>query len=246
MRSRLLPQSPATHSSDGLRPPKQDRSRETLERILGATEELLGAKEFADISIGEIVEQAGSSVGAFYKRFENKEALLPHLMERILRNQNRAIHEHILDRDWTGKGLRERLGTLLTTSLMAGRQNGGLLRAIVVRQFLDPHSMSDRECEESERQFGLLVEWLGQCAEEIRHPNSELAVRMSLMMTVFAIHQRVLSPTSPRFDRVDVNDERFASELADAAWAYLTIEQGNRGVAIDPSTQGGRSNARST
>jgi len=60
-------------------PAKQERSRQTLRRLLDATSTLLQNKSFDDISITEIVESADSSVGAFYARFKDKEGILEQL-----------------------------------------------------------------------------------------------------------------------------------------------------------------------
>lgn len=44
-----------------------------------ATLELLEERHFEAVTIADIAEEAGMAVGNFYKRFKNKEALLPHL-----------------------------------------------------------------------------------------------------------------------------------------------------------------------
>ena len=59
--------------------PKQARSRETHRKILGATLKLLEDRHFEAMTIAGIASAAGMAVGNFYKRFRNKEALLPHL-----------------------------------------------------------------------------------------------------------------------------------------------------------------------
>src|SRR5215469_12743219 len=77
IRTRILVFSQAPTS--GLRrplPAKQDRSRKTRDALMAATWELLQAQPWQGISINEIVKTAASSVGAFYSRFTDKEALL--------------------------------------------------------------------------------------------------------------------------------------------------------------------------
>ena len=64
------------HELRWIRPPQQARSQETLGRILDAAEALVAEKGFDDTPISEIVQRAGSSVGAFYTRFPAKDALL--------------------------------------------------------------------------------------------------------------------------------------------------------------------------
>ena len=46
--------------------PKQERSRQTCERILAATEQLLRDHLFEQISVADIVRTAKASVGSFY------------------------------------------------------------------------------------------------------------------------------------------------------------------------------------
>lgn len=65
--------------TDGLRrplPTKQARSRKTRDALIAAAWKLLQARPWQDISINDIVKLGGSSVGAFYSRFKDKEALL--------------------------------------------------------------------------------------------------------------------------------------------------------------------------
>lgn len=63
--------------------PRQARSKETQEKLLKALETLLGEKFFEQITIREIAKTAGVSPASVYRRFENKEALLPILYGRF-------------------------------------------------------------------------------------------------------------------------------------------------------------------
>ena len=65
-------------------PTKQDRSRRTRDALIAATWKLLQAQPWPAISINEIVRLASSSVGAFYSRFTDKEALLEALAAQWL------------------------------------------------------------------------------------------------------------------------------------------------------------------
>ena len=64
-------------------PPRQARARATVERIFEATVRLLADRPFEAISVADIVSEAHTSVGAFYKRFSSKDALLPVLRESL-------------------------------------------------------------------------------------------------------------------------------------------------------------------
>src|SRR3954465_8136798 len=65
------------------RPPRQARSQMTLDRILDAAERVLDEKSFTEATVAEIMVRAGVTVGAFYRRFPDKDALLHFLDERF-------------------------------------------------------------------------------------------------------------------------------------------------------------------
>jgi AcrR family transcriptional regulator len=62
--------------------PKQDRSKDTQEKLLTALESLLEERFFEQITIRDIALRAKLSPATIYRRFQNKEALLPVLYER--------------------------------------------------------------------------------------------------------------------------------------------------------------------
>ena len=72
-----------TAQSQFFKPPQQSRSQETLDRILDAAEQVLAEKAFGEATLAEIMERAGVTVGAFYRRYPDKNALLRHLDERF-------------------------------------------------------------------------------------------------------------------------------------------------------------------
>src|SRR5712692_6140240 len=100
----------AARKQQRLHPPQQARSRATLERVLGATQELLAEKRFEETTVVEIVRRAGSSVGSFYARFPDKRSLLARL-DRDLFEKGRVQWDALLDpRRWEGRrapGLEE-------------------------------------------------------------------------------------------------------------------------------------------
>jgi AcrR family transcriptional regulator len=86
IRTRILKSSQAAPPS-GLRgplPTKQTRSRKTRDALIAAAWRLLEDQPWQVISINDIVKAAGCSVGAFYSRFADKEALLEALAAQWL------------------------------------------------------------------------------------------------------------------------------------------------------------------
>lgn len=67
-----------------VRKPQQNRSRETLERILTTGVELLAERGYDDLSIADVSTRSGVSVGSIYARFASRADLFTALQERIL------------------------------------------------------------------------------------------------------------------------------------------------------------------
>ena len=70
-------------TQDLVHTPKQTRSQDTQERVLKALEQLLSERFFEQITIRDLAARTGVSSGTIYRRFKDKEALLPVLYERF-------------------------------------------------------------------------------------------------------------------------------------------------------------------
>ncbi|WP_455921212.1 TetR/AcrR family transcriptional regulator [Pseudomonas putida] len=66
------------------RPPKQNRSRAALEKLLNATREILSEGTFEQLTIAGISKRSGVSVGSIYARFEGKDDLFLAVMADVL------------------------------------------------------------------------------------------------------------------------------------------------------------------
>lgn len=71
--------------------PRQDRSKATVESILGATARILVKRGFDGLTTNEVAEQAGVSIGSLYQYFPNKAALVAALVEQHVEATNAAV-----------------------------------------------------------------------------------------------------------------------------------------------------------
>jgi len=58
--------------------------RETRQRILESARRLFNSRGFADVSIGEIMQDAGLTHGGFYRHFKDKGELYAEAVRRFL------------------------------------------------------------------------------------------------------------------------------------------------------------------
>lgn len=80
------------------------RQRKSREAIFRAFEELLKKRDFAHITVGDIIEKANVGRATFYAHFETKEFLLKELCEELFchifdMEDNEHSHRHIFDCD---------------------------------------------------------------------------------------------------------------------------------------------------
>lgn len=204
-----------------LRPPRQARSRATLERLLAAAVELLSERRFEAAPVSEIVARASSSVGAFYTRFADKEALLHYLDDRLF-EVGRAHWDAFLDpAHWRGVPAAQIVERLVHLLVQRRRQHRGLLRALALyaRTSPDPRFLARAE-RLNEHVQGRLTDLLLARRGEIGHPRPEQAISAGLFMVDAAIRESVLFRDVAQ---VRLSDAQLTREMADAYLAYLRV-----------------------
>lgn len=201
-----------------VRAPQQARTREGLSRLLDAAEALIAEKGFEDAGIAEIARVAGSSVGAFYRRFADKDGLLHALHERFC-DEARATADAALDpARWTGAPTHEVLREFTAFLVDVFREREGFFRAVLQRGASDAlvRERTDRLFEHLAERLAVLLRGRGA---DIAHRDPKLAATVGLRVVVGALTHTVQG--QPRL--LPLSDERLAPELARAFTAYLGV-----------------------
>ena len=105
------------------RPPKQDRSQQTLDRIATAALLPMEEKGVEKTTVAEIVERADASVGSFYARFAGKEDLIRYLQENVWTDARERWNHALAAEAWEGLSMSkvvEGVVGLLLRSLVVG------------------------------------------------------------------------------------------------------------------------------
>jgi AcrR family transcriptional regulator len=113
----------------GVAPARQKRSRETTLRLLAAGAEMLRTRSLAELSIEALCAEVGATVGAFYSRFESKEAYFNALMALAARDGERRVAEMAADRSGRDADLASRCRQLVGGLIAWMRAHEGVLRA---------------------------------------------------------------------------------------------------------------------
>ncbi|MCR9098060.1 MAG: TetR/AcrR family transcriptional regulator [bacterium] len=119
------------------RAPKQARSRRTLESLFDACTRLLDERAFVDVTVKDIVAEAGSSAGSFYARFESKHELLHALHARMHDSAREGVADAVerLDGAKLPPGPFAKL--LVGSAVRLQAVHAGLLRAVLIESLTD-------------------------------------------------------------------------------------------------------------
>jgi len=204
-----------------VRPPRQARSQETLDRILDAAEALVAEKGFEDTPVSEIVQRAESSVGAFYARFHDKQGLLHALYERYYEEAVATADATLAPARWEGAGTPELIDAVIHFLVSIFRERRGLMRAFVVRNHTHPEFQA-RQLRLSHHVIGRLSALLLARREQLGHPDPERATRFGFMLVFSSLESMILFGEM-RSSLLSLSDDDLAAELTRSTLAYLGV-----------------------
>ena len=113
----------------GVTPSRQKRSRETTLALLQAGAEMLRTRSLAELSIEALCAEVGATVGAFYSRFESKEAYFNALMALAARDGESRLSRMKQDAPLADADLAELCRLLVSGIIGWIRNHEGVLRA---------------------------------------------------------------------------------------------------------------------
>ena len=175
--------SPTSTKHINLTPPKQTRSRRTLERIVTASLTILEEHGPTALTVQAVVERADSSVGSFYARFKGKSDLLDYLGARVWQEALERWNEALASRDLSGLELSELAAGSVGLLYDAQRSRSTYLRALdrAVSGSEDAYTAFRKQLLDG------ISELLLARREEIDHLRPELAVRLGLLAVLGVI-----------------------------------------------------------
>ncbi|OLF77487.1 hypothetical protein AWH62_16395 [Maricaulis sp. W15] len=207
--------------SQGTKPARQERSRQTRDRLVAALDACLREKPFADITIAELAETAGLSVGAVYRRFENKDAFIPVIFE---------LYRARLDAFMAGDGrvevdpaagLRQALHAACAVGWQFLVRHGYLVRAAHLHARLRPDLIGDDWEELLDQARQSAHQLIALFGDEVKRRDPDEAAQMfTYLMNTLPI-ERALYPEEGAAVVLTLSDERFVAAIADTLYGYL-------------------------
>jgi AcrR family transcriptional regulator len=204
--------------------PQQARSQDTLARMLDAAEELLETTSWEGITVAALVAKAKSSVGAFYARFPDKDALLQHLHQRRSNEAMQTAEAALARERWTGVPIADVVRAIVEFTAREYGERAGIHREMVRRHSVDP-TFRERSARVAAHTTRLVAALLEERRAQIDVLDTLSAADMLHRILFSVLDQQVqFSDRAP--GALPLTSEQLAQELTRAMLGYLGVRDG--------------------
>ncbi len=202
----------------------QDRSRRTREKLVTAFGALLREKAFEAITMAELAERSGVAVGTVYRRFANKEALIPVIFEvylQMLQTQSTDNSRHMtLEDDDT---LWDATLKLCKAAWDVLERDPQLIRSAHLYARLRPDLVGEDWDDIIEGSVGQFRQLIDHFSDEVQRPDADGAARMVFyLLNTVMVEQGLYGDAGPGA-ALKVDTPAFIEDCATTVYGYLTV-----------------------
>lgn len=193
--------------------------------MLNAAEDVLADKSFDDATLADIAGRAGVTIGAFYARFRDKDALLRQLEARMATSFVLEVDQAVGTERMTPAEFEHSIIEYHQALVGVYERSRGIGRALVLRSYSDP-ALRRRLDRLNQRNMPRLARFIARHGR-IRHPGGEQAVRFALLTVRSVCREIILFRQSWPGARA-VSSRELATELTRLLFGYLDISPSGR------------------
>ena len=128
----------AVRDLPGILPTQQRRSQETTVALLEAAAVMLRERSLDELSIEDLCKRVGVTIGAFYGRFESKDAFFSALMSLAASKALAAVRAAVADENNIAAGLEQACRRVVEIAVEVVRRNVGVVRAAAQYESIYP------------------------------------------------------------------------------------------------------------
>jgi AcrR family transcriptional regulator len=206
-------------ASAAIRPPQQQRSRASYERVLEAAQQLLEEEGYQAFTLAEVSRRARVSIGSIYARVPSKDALFYAIHERVMETIQSETSAFAVPERWESLATRELILEAVREIAEPFRTHARFLRVVMHRGAVDDH-VAGVGSGASSAQADLFRTLLLTRRDEIRQPDPELAVDVAYRMAYCTLARQVMyGPAFESQHAVEWDD--LVREIGVACAAYL-------------------------
>ncbi|GLX80623.1 TetR/AcrR family transcriptional regulator [Thalassotalea eurytherma] len=198
--------------------PKQLRSQQTQRKLLDALHACLEEKFFEHISIKELAAKAGVSVGTFYRRFKDKESLLPLLYQDFGNDLEQWVMQL---ENQLFNSLDEAVNQMSSQTLGFLIDNKSVFRTLHLNSRLHSQLLdTDKDVDRSEI-YQRLSNILLRYKDEMTAENPSQSANMVVFVLINTLLEKVLYPTLTPAIASELQANDFSQALPKMLLSYL-------------------------
>ncbi|MDF3836457.1 TetR/AcrR family transcriptional regulator [Cupriavidus basilensis] len=215
----------ATTLRAGLKPPRQERSEATLKALLSAGRTLINeAGDLGGFSLAGLTRAAGTSVGAFYARFPDKETFCALVLEDTLAELRAALDLSLAtDPVWATGPAAAICARIVGFYIDLFRKHRGLFAAYM-RHGPAQNPLWRPIREANQRILDAMVPRLARHVDATRFTGPDDETRIAVQLVVSALTNIVLHAPGG----LDLYDPRLEQRLAEMLHRYLALPAGGQ------------------
>ncbi len=199
--------------------PKQQRSQDTQHKLLNSLYFFLEGKFFEHITIKELAEHAGVSVGTFYRRFKNKESLLPLLYQDFGNDLAHWVTDVELMKF---ANLKEAIEIISIETYQFITTRKSVFRTLHLNSRLHSEILDSDKSVDRQLIYQRLSAIILSFKQEITAKDPSNVASIVIFMIINSLLDKVLYPTLTPAIACDIDGEELAIELPQIMLSYLT------------------------
>ncbi|MGO4810918.1 TetR/AcrR family transcriptional regulator [Cupriavidus sp. 2MCAB6] len=212
-----------TEQPPAMRPPRQSRSEQNLDKMVKAGRALAEQRGNLDeISLNDVVGAANTSIGAFYARFKDKEAFLAFMLEAALAEAEAITRQSIAeDPVWQTGPASAIVERIVRIYVGRFRQNRGLFKGFL-RHYSATGSGDNPMRQANRRVQDLLVPLLASQLDSPRPAHATFEVRVAIQFLVGTLANILLNDPGP----LHLEGRKLETHLVRMMRRYLLLPEG--------------------
>lgn len=199
-----------------IKKPSQQRALETQEKILDAYEGLLSDNFHEDITVRQIAELAGITPAAIYRRFENKDALLPVLYGRFERRlEDWSINIWTPETLKENKTVKDRIGHIVFQHVAFYKANTAMIKTVYLKTRTSPGKMAAETTIDRKQIYVDMFRpvWDAVPQGQIQAAGNKTPVLILILIS--AVTEKIVFGNQRPANLIGLSDEAFSDQLTE-------------------------------
>jgi len=206
-------------STENVFQPKQRRSQDTQRKLMNALSFFLKDKFFEHISIKDLAEHAGVSVGTFYRRFKDKESLLPLLYQDFGNDFVKWIDD-LDERKYDS--LEHAISVMSYELYLFLKDKKSVFRTLHLNSRLHSEILESDKAVDRKVIYRRMSNIFLRFSDDVTHEDKSRAADIAIYMMITSLLDKVLYPQLTPAISCDLDVIEFTKEVPQVLVAYLS------------------------